>query len=61
MQEEFRQKNYDAKHAPKYWELGLLGPVPDEQLETKMQARQRVRDFGRRTAKENHERLVSSC
>lgn len=48
-------------HPPpqKYWELGLLGPVPDEQLETKLQNRDRMREFGRRTAKQNQERLVS--
>lgn len=57
-QEDFRQKNFDAKHAAKYWELGVLRPVPDEALETKQQNRERMREFGRRTAKVNHERLV---
>lgn len=39
--QEFRDKNFDAKRVPKYWQLGLLGPEPDAQLQARSSAMER--------------------
>ena len=58
-QQEFRQSNFDAKALSQYWELGIVGPEPDQHLHQKQEMWERVKQFGRRLVSANHDRLVS--
>uniref|UniRef100_A0A383WH49 Calponin-homology (CH) domain-containing protein n=1 Tax=Tetradesmus obliquus TaxID=3088 RepID=A0A383WH49_TETOB len=58
---DYEARNYDAKKANGYWQLGRLGPEETEELQAKREAKERVRELSNRIKSANAERLAAAA